>query len=135
MTDGSRSLDAMPGWVREVARFIMVGGAAAVVDFGVLWLGIQAGLSPPAARVPALAIAVCFTWWFNRKLTFRTQLPPSWREFAHYVGVAMAGVPLTLLVYWTALWAGAAVWFAFVLSTGFTAVFSFLRYRVILGRS
>lgn len=135
MADGTRILNGMPGWVREVARFILVGGAAAGVDFGILWLGMQAGLSPHVARVPAVAVAVCFTWWFNRKLTFQTERPPSWREFGHYVGVAMAGIVLNLCIYWIALWAGAAVWFAFALGTGFTAIFSFLRYRVILGRA
>ncbi len=115
-------------------RFALVGGAAAVVDFGVLWLGMALGLSPQLARIPGVAAAMCFTWWFNRKLTFKTVRPPSWQEFGHYVSVALAGILLNLSIYWVALWAGAPVWLAFVLGTGITAVFSFLRYKMILGR-
>jgi len=133
MADMAGRPHKLPGWLGEAVRFAVVGGSAAGVDYGVLWIGMALGLSPQLARVPAVAVAMCFTWWFNRKLTFKTERAPSWREFGHYVSVAMAGILLNLSIYWIALWAGAPVWLAFVLGTGITAVFSFLRYKVILG--
>lgn len=123
----------LPAWVGQVMRFGIVGGLAAALDFGVLSLIIGAGGSRYAARIVSVAMSMVFTWFLNRRLTFATATPPSWAEFGRYTAVAIAGIALNLAIYWSALWFGAATWLAFVVGTGITAVFSFFRYRAVLG--
>ncbi|WP_426169989.1 GtrA family protein [Sandarakinorhabdus sp. DWP1-3-1] len=118
----------------QVLRFLLVGGSAAAVDFGVLALGIHLGGSRYASRIASVAVAIVYTWWLNRRLTFATAAPPSWQEFGQYVLVTLAGSLLNLALYSAALWLGAPLWLAFVIGTGTAAVFNFVRYRAMFGK-
>jgi putative flippase GtrA len=122
-----------PAWVGQVIRFGLVGGLAAMLDYGVLWLVVHAGGSRYAARVLSIAVAMLFTWVLNRTLTFRTEAPPTWREFIHYMAVGLSGSLLNLAIYWCLLWLRATTSVAFVAGTLLTAIYSFLRYRSLLG--
>lgn len=122
----------MKPWVGEVARFAGVGLAGFALDYAVLAGALAAGASPYAGRVPALATSIVLTWALNRRLTFRTPTPPSWREFGAYGLQSLAGAALNYGVYSAALWAGAPVLAALVLGTGVAAVFNFVRYRKLL---
>ena len=126
--------DRPPIWVGQAARFVVVGVLAAGLDYGVLRLIMALGGSRYAGRIVSVAVAVVFTWALNRTLTFATVDPPSWREFRHYVVVALAGSGLNLAIYWLALILGAPTWAAFGLGVGLTAIFSFWRYRKLLHR-
>lgn len=117
----------------QIGRFLLVGGTAAVIDYGVLMAGIHFGGSRYAARILSIAVAIVYTWWLNRQLTFTTTAPPSWREFTHYVALALAGSVLSFALYSGALWLGAPIWLGFCIGTGVGAVFNFLRYRALLG--
>ncbi|HEX3666940.1 MAG TPA: GtrA family protein [Rhizomicrobium sp.] len=53
-------------------RFAFVGGCGFLVNELALYLTIYiTGLNKYAAWFPAFAVAVTFTWWGNRTLTFR----------------------------------------------------------------
>ena len=117
----------------QIVRFLLVGGTAALVDYGVLMAGIHFGGSRYASRVVSIAVAIVYTWWLNRHLTFATTAPPSWREFSHYVALALSGSLLSFALYSGGLWLGAPIWLAFCLGIGAAAVFNFLRYRALLG--
>ena len=121
-----------PAWAAQVATFLFVGGSAAAIDFGVLSGVVALGGSRYGARLLSVAVATVYTWALNRRLTFATQVPPSWREFGRYVAVALAGIALNLSLYWGALYAGAPTLAAFVLGTAVTAVFSYFRYKAVL---
>ncbi len=129
--DGS-GRPALPAWTGQVFRFGITGGLGFVVDAGVLWLMIRAGLSPYAGRVVSLAVGIVFTWWLHRRLTFRTAAAPSWREFGAFFLQSLAGAAVNYAVYSGLLWAGAPVPAALVVGTGVAAVFNFFRYRTIL---
>ncbi|MFT3728879.1 MAG: GtrA family protein [Terricaulis sp.] len=61
------------GWatVGRIARFLIVGGAGFVVDFGTMLGLLQlAHLAPMPARLIAFAVTVAFTYVFNRSFTF-----------------------------------------------------------------
>ena len=135
---GDSALDVrkpLPDWVGKAARFGVVGGLAAALDYGVLALLVHLGASPYVARIASLAVTVVFTWALNRSVTFRTAAPPSWREFGHYVLVALGGMALNYGIYSGLLLLGAPLWAAFVVGTGVTAVYSFWRYsRVFAAR-
>jgi putative flippase GtrA len=135
VADALRWLHRSQSWQAQAARFLVVGVLAAGVDYGVLRLGMAAGLGAGVARVPSVAVAIVFTWWLNRNLTFRTAARPSLEEFAKYVATAFAAILINLGVYLLLLWLGLPLEVAFVAGVGTSAVFNFVRYRAILGRS
>ncbi|HPF73514.1 MAG: GtrA family protein [Rhodanobacteraceae bacterium] len=62
--------DRLPS--RQLVLFSISGGLAFLVDAGVTHLLIhQFGVEPFRARIPAIALAVLFTWLFNRYISFR----------------------------------------------------------------
>ena len=120
-------------WRPQAARFAAVGVAAAGLDWAVLRALGAAGVSPFVARGVSLAVAVVFTWALNRRFTFATPVPPSWREFAVYVAASLIGLTVNYALYAAALAGGAPLWLAFAAGTGAGAVFNFWRYRRLLG--
>ncbi len=135
---GDTAIEAPPSgfWrvlVGQLLRFGLVGGSAAALDFVVLMTVIHFGGSRYFSRVISIAVAMVYTWTLNRRVTFATVAPPSWREFGHYAAVTLAGVSINLAIYSTALYFGAPVPLAFICGTGTAAVFNFLRYRILLG--
>jgi putative flippase GtrA len=123
---------ALPPWAAQVGKFAVVGGLAFLLDAGVLWLTLQAGASPYAGRVVSIAVSIVFTWWLNRRLTFATSAPPSWREFGAYGLQSLFGAAVNYAVYAGAIAAGLPVIAGLVLGTGIASVFNFVRYRAIL---
>jgi putative flippase GtrA len=123
-----------PAWVGQSARFGVVGIIALAIDATILAATARIGWSPYAGRALSLACMVCATWWLNRRLTFRTQADPSWREFAHYVGLAFAGVVLNYGLYSVILWATGDKWLGLLVGTAVTAVFNFFRYRKLFAK-
>ena len=120
------------GWQGQALRFIIVGLGAAALDYGVLRGLMLAGLSPYLARTLSMAAALLATWQANRRMTFRTAAPPSWRVFLHYAATSLLGIGINYAVYSAGLLLGLPLWLAFCLGTGIAAVFNFLRYRVLL---
>jgi putative flippase GtrA len=98
----------------------------------VLTAVLYAGISPYGGRIISIIAAIILTWALNRRLTFRTAAPPSWREFGAYGLQSLAGAVLNYAVYSAALWAGAPVLGALVFGTGLAAAFNFVRYRKLL---
>jgi putative flippase GtrA len=54
----------------EFARFAVIGTAAFFVDTAVLYAGLAAGLGFYAGRALSYLVAVTFTWYGNRRITF-----------------------------------------------------------------
>jgi len=80
-------------WARKLAqsrflRFGVVGAGGFVVNEAALWVMIAGvHLDRYLAQIPAFFVAVTFTWWGNRMLTFRehaaqANLLAEWGKFA-----------------------------------------------------
>ena len=105
-------------------KFACAGGVAFVVDAGLLWVLVQAGVPPLAARVASIGCAMVVAWWLNRSLTFTMAKRPSWQEFMAYASLA-AGVALlnyavfsVLIISGLVSWPPAAAAVATVLAMG-----------------
>lgn len=129
-----RRLAEVPGTRGEILRFGLVGLLAAGLDFGLLVGLVSLGVSPYAARIGSVGVAMVFTWLLNRNLTFAAAAPPSWREFASYAVTSMLGMAINFTVYSAAVYFGAPLWLAFCAGVGVAMVFNFLRYRVLFAR-
>ncbi|TDK35417.1 GtrA family protein [Rhizobium deserti] len=80
--------------------FLLAGGGGFLVDAGLTHVLITvAGLSPLAARVPAIMAAMAFTWLINRSRTFG----PSRRSLAvegfRYWAVGITSAALNYAIY------------------------------------
>lgn len=86
--------------VAQMRAFLVVGVIGFVVDAGLtMLLSSAGGLSPYAARIPAVLCAATTTWLLNRRHTFRSQDARRGREFARYLSVSLVGTTLNYTVY------------------------------------
>lgn len=118
----------------QFARFVVVGAIGFVVDAGGTWALVHLGLSPIAARVPALASAIVVTWLLNRRHTYRVQKPKSGGELARYLAVAGTSALLNFLLYSALVTAGLHPVPAVAVSTCALLMFSFFAYRQVAFR-
>lgn len=67
----SRSTTHMTSKTAEKARFVLVGMTNTVIDFGVLFILGSLGLPVLTANIISTTIAFCFSFFANRKFTFK----------------------------------------------------------------
>ena len=86
--------------VRQIMRFGVVGTIGFVVDGGMLWVLLSAGLNPYAARALSFPIAVVVTWALNRIWTFSSADKTGKRQqFNRYLAVQLVGAGANYCVY------------------------------------
>lgn len=115
--------------LREGAAFLGVGGTAFVLGAVSLEALVRAGVSPYAAQVPALGLAILTTWLGNRRWTFRVDAPPTRREFLRYVGASLGGLVVNAATFSTLTYAGLPTTPAFAAATVAAMGFNFFSYK------
>jgi putative flippase GtrA len=86
----------------RLLRFGLVGGAGFVVNEAALFAIIAlVHLGPKLAQIPAFFVAVTFTWWGNRVLTFREHAAQTslLREWGKFVAANALGALANYAVY------------------------------------
>ena len=110
-------------------RFVFVSGFGFLIDAGTTTLLISLGGAPWLARIPAIGIAMAFTWAANRYFTFEVKSARSVGEVLRYVFAAAAMSLLNYFIYFVlenaGLWPVAAI----VVATAFQALISYHCYR------
>lgn len=109
-------------------RFILVGGAAFLLDAGVVWVLTNVGLNAYLARAVSLCVSIAFTFMLNRVVTFQANGPVTSREVGAYIGASGVGMALNYLIYAACLKLGVMWLPAMVLGTGVASAFNFLAY-------
>jgi putative flippase GtrA len=87
------------GFWAQAGRFLVVGGIAAGVDFGLLWVLMAVGLNHVTAKALSWLAGTATAYIGNRRWTFRA--PPSGQRL-----VAVAGLYGTTFLVQVALFAG-----------------------------
>ena len=143
MAEKRPSNDAWPGTADGRRRtraghfggFVVSGSMAFATDALVLEAGVRLlGVTPPTARIPAIAAAMVVGWLAHRSWTFQVTASPSIPEFIRYVLAAWVAA----LFNWGLFTATLFVWpevfrlAALALASGGAMIFSYLtmRYRV-----
>lgn len=81
-------------------RFCVVGAGGFVVDAGLLLILVSGmGFGPLAGRVVSILIAMTFTWWFNRRWTFRSADRRQFVEWGRYAMANGAGALVNYAVF------------------------------------
>ena len=94
----------MPLEIGRFLRFCVVGGAAYLVDAGLLIALVSGpGLDPYAARLASFLAAATLTWWLNRHYTFAVSRHVSGREGATYVSFRVLGAAVNYGTYAAAM--------------------------------
>ena len=91
------------GLRRQVPAFAAVGAFGFVVDAGLTYLLVRAGLDPLIARLPAFAVATVINFALNRTLTFAGTRTPLIGAFLRYCMVCGAGLAVNWSAYALAL--------------------------------
>lgn len=99
MTDGPGNEPAPAKDPARILRFGLVGGVGFLTDAGCLAALLMAGASPLPARLGSIAVALFVTWQLNRRMAFRSPLPPSIGEFSRYVAVGATSSAVNFAVY------------------------------------
>jgi putative flippase GtrA len=74
------------------ARFLVVGGANTAIDFGLLFLLKAFGLPAISANIISTTTAFCFSFFANKKYTFKTSDTNIKREIALFIVVTLFGL-------------------------------------------
>jgi putative flippase GtrA len=76
----------------EKIRFMVVGGANTVIDFGLLFLLKAFGLPTITANLMSTTTAFCFSFFANKKYTFKTTDTDVRREVILFIAVTLFGL-------------------------------------------
>jgi putative flippase GtrA len=76
----------------EKARFVAVGGVNTVIDFGLLFLLKALGLPTISANIISTTTAFCFSFFANKKYTFKTADTDVKREVILFIIVTLFGL-------------------------------------------
>jgi putative flippase GtrA len=113
-------------------RFLLVGGSGFLIDAGITYLLILLGLPPWLARVPAIALAMAYTWVANRHFTYEVVSARSIGEAIRYAFVAAAMALANYLIYFVLVSKGIWPLVAVTIATACQTILSFHLYRHIV---
>ncbi len=77
---------------QTLGRFIVVGGANTAIDFGVLFLLKMLGVPVLGANIISTTVAFIFSFFANKKYTFKTTDTDIKREMSLFVAVTLSGL-------------------------------------------
>jgi len=85
---------------QQFLRFAGVGGAGFLVDGGLLWVLLSAGVDPFLGRAVSFPVAVLVTWLLNRIWTFSSASRLGLgRQLYRYLAVQIAGALVNYAIY------------------------------------
>jgi putative flippase GtrA len=86
--------------LREFGRFAGAGAVGFVIDAALTLVLTQSGIMDAyLARIPATGIAICATYYLNRRLTFRSGDSRWLAELTRYIGVSFGGAAINYAGY------------------------------------
>lgn len=115
-------------------RFLLVGGSGFLIDAGITYLLNSLGVSPWVARIPAIALAMGYTWSLNRHFTYEVRTVGTAGEAMRYASVSAAMALLNYLIYFVLASGGVGLMVAVTIATACQTILSFHLYRQIVFR-
>jgi putative flippase GtrA len=115
-------------------RFLLVGGTGFIIDASLTYGLIRLGMGEEWARIPALAIAITFTWLANRRFTYAVRVARSRREAARYFVTASTMALANYAAYALFLRFSVHPLIAVTFATALQVVVSFYAYRIFAFR-
>lgn len=115
-------------------RFLLVGGSGFLIDASITYLLNSFGAKPWLARIPAIVLAMTYTFVANRKFTYNVDTLDTTSEFIRYITVASVMALLNYLIYLVMVSKGVLPVVAVTFATAFNTGLSFHLYRIFVFR-
>lgn len=125
----------------QKARFLVVGGANTAIDFGLLFLLQSLGLPVTVSNIISTTTAFCFSFFANKKYTFKTTGTNVKREIILFIAVTLFGLwVLQTIAIWlitsalsgTALSASAVLLIAKLFATCVSLTWNYILYSRVV---
>jgi len=122
-------------------RFVAVGGVNTVIDFSLLFILKSLGLPAISANLISTTTAFCFSFFANKKYTFKTTDTNIKREIVLFVVVTLFGLwvlqtiviaIVTMLLSSVHLSSNAALFIAKVIATMVSLVWNYILYSRVV---
>lgn len=110
-------------------RFILVGGSGFLIDAGITTLLISLGFPSWLARIPAICLAMAYTWIANRYFTYAVKTARSSKEAVRYASVAAVMALINYGIYFVLVQYGILPAIAVTIATACQTILSFHCYR------
>lgn len=122
---------------RTAQRFIAIGVINTVIDFGILFVLQHLGIVIIVANIISTSAAFCFSFYANKKFTFKSSGTNIRREILLFVIVTLTGmwvlqnivIALSMPIFALALPTAAALLFAKLFATVFSLVWNYFLYK------
>lgn len=110
-------------------RFLLIGGTGFLIDASITYALVLLNFAPWQARIPAILLAMIFTWLGNRKFTYEVQRAHSTAEALRYAMAAIFMALVNYLIFLALL--GFGIWplVAVIIATACQTILSFHIYR------
>lgn len=117
-------------------RFVLVGGTGFLIDISLTCLLIMLNVAPWLSRVPAIILAMAFTWLANRYFTYRVRTACTAGEAFRYACVASVMALANYTIYLVLVTNGMAAVVAVTVATALQTIVGFYSYEhLVFGES
>ncbi|MGB4762520.1 MAG: GtrA family protein [Candidatus Saccharimonas sp.] len=121
-------------------RFVAVGASSTAIDFVILFLLQHLGLPIIAANIISTSVAFCFSFYANKRFTFKTSGTNVKREMFLFVIVTLTGmwvlqnivIALSMPLFSRVAPHEGALLLAKLFATGFSMVWNYILYRNVV---
>lgn len=123
-----------------IRRFIVVGICSTLIDFVVLFLLQRIGLPIIVANTLSTSVAFCFSFYANKKFTFKTSGTNIKREVLLFVIVTLTGmwvlqnivIALSMPLFSKFTEHEIALLFSKLFATGFSMIWNYILYKKVV---
>jgi len=116
-------------------RFLLVGGSGFLIDAGTTSLLIDLGTPSWLARIPAICLAMTYTWIANRHYTYAVKTARSSKEAMRYASVAAVMSLINYGIYFVLVQYEILPVVAVTIATACQTILSFHCYRRFVFRT
>ena len=86
---------------KEFFRFGLIGINALILEIVLISILVKIGIYPEYSRIISIPIAISFTWYLNRRFTFKNKNPKKVKQYSKYFFVILCGITINYSVYIT----------------------------------
>ena len=85
--------------LQEFLRFGVIGINALILEIVIISILVKIGIYPEYSRIISIPIAITFTWYCNRRFTFKNKNPKKIKQYSRYFFLILCGITINYSVY------------------------------------
>lgn len=84
---------------QEFLKFGIIGTSALILEVLLISILFKIGIDLKLTRIVSIPLAILFTWYLNRTITFKSRNPKKIRQYGKYLFVILLGISINYSVY------------------------------------